>query len=227
MSVEEIIDRLYGLPLDEFTAARNQAERELRKAGERDQADTIKALRKPTAGAAAVNRLVRGHQAQVEAFLAASVRLRDAQVAGKGEFASATRDYREALETLVGLGGEPVRASLEAAAVDDESAHELLRARLLRELEPAGFGSLSAHAVTPPGEAPASPSQTAKHGPKRAEPDDSAARARLREARKALMAATGEERQARRRWGQTQRKLEAAQAAVESAERQLDRLRGR
>jgi hypothetical protein len=58
VEVEEIIDRLYSLPLAEFTTARNDAERELRKAGQKKQAARVKALRKPTAAASAVNRLV-------------------------------------------------------------------------------------------------------------------------------------------------------------------------
>jgi hypothetical protein len=53
MDAEEIIDRLYALPLGEFTRNRNQAERELRKAGQREQAEQVRALRKPTAAAAA------------------------------------------------------------------------------------------------------------------------------------------------------------------------------
>jgi len=216
MSVEEITDRLYGLPLDEFTKARNEAERELRTAGEREHADEIKALRKPSADAAAVNRLVRGHRSEVDGFLEASARLRDAQVAGKGDFASAVRSYREALDALVGLGGEPVRASLEAAAVDDDSARELVRGRLVRPLEPAGFGTLRTHAV---------PQAAATPAPAR--PDDRAARARLRDATKALDAATEKERRARRRWTETQDELEAARAAADDAQRELDRLQGR
>jgi hypothetical protein len=51
MSVDEIADRLYALRPQEYTQARNQAERELRKAGEREHADQVKALRKPTAAA--------------------------------------------------------------------------------------------------------------------------------------------------------------------------------
>ena len=126
--VGEIADRLYALPTEEFTRARNQAERELRKAGEREQADRVKALRKPTAAAGAANRLVRGHRPEVDAFLAAAATLRDAQVSGKGNIASAAIAQREALEKLVGLGGESVRATLQAAAVDDNTARDLLAA---------------------------------------------------------------------------------------------------
>jgi hypothetical protein len=248
MSVDEFV-RLYRLPLEEFTRARDQAERELRRAGEREQADQVKALRKPTAAAGAVNQLVRGHRGQVEAFLRAAARLRDAQVAGKGDIAVDERAEREALEKLVALGGDQVRAALQAAAVDDHSARELLEARLVREPEPAGFGTLltyatpaaakvpaakvatakAAAAPTPvaarPSAAKATPAKRAAAPPPR--PDHHAAPTWLREARKMLKAATEEERQARRRWTQSQRQLEKARSAVENAQRELDRLHGR
>lgn len=237
MGIEEIIDRLYELPPEEFTRKRNQAERELRKAGEREQAERVKGLRKPTAAAGAVNRLVRSRRVQVEAFLEAAARLRDAQVAGKGDLAAAARAERAALDELVALGGEAVRATLQAAAVDDEIAHDLLEARLVREPEPAGFGTLLAHAEpesggptkgkrqAKPSAARARPADRSASA--RARPDDSAARGRLQEAKKMLAAAAAEERQAQRRWTQAQRELEKAQAAVEKAQRELDRVRGR
>ncbi len=226
MSVDEVIDRLYDLPPEEFTQARNQAERELRKAGERQGADQVKALRKPTAAAAAVNRLVRTHRAEVESFLAAAARLRDAQFAGKGDVTSAARAEREALDELVALGGESVRATLRAAAVDDQIAQELLMAQLVREPEPAGFGTLLAHA-----EHSETRSATKKTGGGRRAstsptPDESAARSRLLEAKMTLSAAEAEERQAQHRWMQTQHEVEKARAAVEKAQSELDRLHG-
>jgi hypothetical protein len=227
--VDEIADRLYALPPEEFTRARNQAERELRKAEEREQADRVKALRKPTAAAGAANRLVREHRAEVDAFLAAAATLRDAQFAGKGNTAEAAIAQREAVEKLVSLGGEQVRATLQAAAVDDNTARDLLAARLVREPEPAGFGTLLAHSE--PNAAKASTAARAAPGKRGAatpaRPGDSAARARLQEAKKALGAAEAEERQAKRRWAQTQRDLVKAQAAVEKGQRELDRLHGR
>ena len=229
MSVDEIADRLYALPPEEFTRARNQAERELRKADEREQADRVKALRKPTAAAGAANRLVREHRAEVDAFLAAAAALRDAQFAGKGNTAAAAIAQREAVEKLVSLGGEQVRATLQAAAVDDNTARDLLAARLVREPEPAGFGTLLAHSEPNPAKAStaarAAPGKRGAATPARQ--GDSAARARLQEAKKALGAAEAEERQAKRRWAQTQRDLVKAQAAVEKGQRELDRLHGR
>jgi hypothetical protein len=92
----------------------------------------------------------------------------------------------------------------------------------VREPEPAGFGTLLAHAK------PSAPKRIARTAtqsdvePPR--PDDTAARTRLQEAKSMLTAATAEERQARRRWNQTQREVEKAQSAVEKAQRALDRL---
>ena len=226
MSVDEIADRLYALPPEEFTQARNQAERELRKTGEREQADQVKALRKPTAAAGAVNRLVREHRSEVDAFLAAAATLRDAQFAGKGDVASAGMAQREALEKLVSLGSESVRATLQVAAVDDDTARDLLAARVVREPEPAGFGTLLAHS-DPKASATTSAAAGKRGAPAPARPDDSAARAQVQEAKKALAVAETEERRAKRRWSEAQRDREKAQAAVENAQRKLDRLRGR
>lgn len=244
MGIEEIVDRLYALPLEEFTRARTEAERELRKAGEREQAGQVKALRKPTAAAGAVNRLVRTHRAQVEAFLRAAAALRDAQLAGKGDLSAAARAERTALEKLVALGGEAVRLTLQAAAVDD-ATHALLEARLVREPEPAGFGTLLAHAkpaagkpatatartgegtaVEPAAAKPAAarPASAKPRAATTPRPDDRAARARVQEAKRMRAAAAAAEGQARRRWTQTQRELEKAQAAVEKAQSDLDRL---
>jgi hypothetical protein len=225
MAIEEIIDRLYGLPLGEFIRARNQAAGELRKAGQREAAERVKAQRKPTAVAAAANRLVREHRGEVEQFLRAAAALRDAQFSGKGDLAAATKQEHEALEGLIRSGGEAVRQTLLAAAVDDDAAQQLLEARLERELEPRGFGTLLAHA----GPAAATPtaataSQTKPAPPERKKPDDSAARARLQDAQTALSAAEAEERRARGSWEQTQKELEKARAAVEKAQRDLDRL---
>ena len=233
--VEEIIDRLHGLPLAEFTTARNEAARELRQAGRREAAERVKALRKPTAAAGAVNRLVRQHRAEVEQFLRAAAALRDAQFSGTGDLAATTRQEHEALDRLIGLGGEAVRQTLLAAAVDDDAAEQVLEARLVRELEPRGFGTLLVHTTGPARvapiarPAPARPAQTepTPAPPDRKKPDDGAARAKLQEAKAGLGAAEAEEQQARRHWEQTRRDLEKARTAVEEARRDLDRLHRR
>jgi hypothetical protein len=212
MATDEIADRLYALPVEEFTQARNDAAAELRKDGRRDEADEVKGLRKPTAAAGAVNRLVREHRGQVEAYLAAAAALRDAQFAGKGDVARATKHERETLQRLLRLASVDVRQTLQAAAVDDAAAEELRRGRLERELEPRGFGTLLTHAKP----APAMPK------PAKRKPDDRAARAKLQQARDALTAARAEERQARRRLEEAQGNLARAESAFEAAQRELE-----
>ena len=106
----------------------------------------MKALRKPSVAAAAVNRLVREHRAEVEQFLRAAAALRDAQFSGKGDLAASAKREQEELQRLTGSGGEVVRQTLLAAAVDDDAARQLLEARLEQEPEPRGFGTLLAHA---------------------------------------------------------------------------------
>ena len=229
-AIEEIIDRLYALPLAEFTRARNEAASELRRAGQRETAERVRALRKPTAAAAAVNRLVREHRGEVKQFLRAATMLRDAQFSGKGDRATATAQERAALERLTDIGGEAVRQTLMAAAVDDDAARQLLEARLERELEPRGFGTLLAHPRPAVNPTAATAPQTDSAPLERKRPDDGATRAALAEAKAALSAAEAEaeERRSRRRWEETHRALEKARkglSVAEAEERQARRRR--
>src|SRR5204862_3818333 len=125
------------------------------------------------------------------------------------------------------LGGKPteavtakIRQTLEAAAVDDQAAEDVRRGRLTKELEPAGFGTLAAHAPAP-GKKPSRPTQSGAAA-KKALAD---ARARLREAEDELRAAQAEERQAQKRWRQAKGDAEDAAKRVEKIRAELERLR--
>src|SRR5438128_3442029 len=156
-SAEEAAGRLYGLPLEEFTSARNAAVKELREQGLPADADAVKALAKPSVAAWAVNQLTRRHHADLDEFLEAAAAARDAQLGGRGDAREAIKRQRDALEKLARaaraqLGGgaseavaNRIRQTLEAAAVDDQAAAKVVRGRLVKELEPAGFGTLAAH----------------------------------------------------------------------------------
>src|SRR5581483_2770373 len=196
--VDEAADRLYGLPLDEFTAARNEAAKELRGRGLGAEADEVKALPKPTAAAWALNQLTRRRHADLDEFLDLAASARDAQLGGASaaEAREAVKAMRTVLERLATaareeVGGKPseavvtrIRQSLEAAAVDDRAAEELRQGRMAKELEPAGFGTLAAHAK-PAGKARKRPSQ-----------DAAAARKALADARERLREAEDEHRAA-------------------------------
>jgi hypothetical protein len=220
VTADTVIDQLFGLPPEEFVPARDLAVRDLRAGGERAEAARVKGLRRPTAAAAAVNRLVREHRSDVRHFLSAAEALRKAQLAGRSADEE-TRREREALDTLVRAGGHQVRQSLQAAAVDGEAARQLLEARLERELEPRGFGTLLDHAPKGPGRARKAPTQPATR--KR---DDRPARARLERARQALADVQAREREAEHAWQRAQAELRKAEQAVAKAERDLANLGG-
>jgi len=141
---------LYGLPLDEFTAARNALAAELKKGGDAEAAASVKTLRKPPVTAWAINQLVRAHSDDVAALLEVGERLRKAQDAvmegsDPAELRTAMADRRELVTELARRAAkmlekegakanrthlDRISATLMNAAVDDE-ARESLRAGTL------------------------------------------------------------------------------------------------
>lgn len=232
-AVEQAADLLYGLPLDEFTSARNAAAKELRDRGLKAEADEVKALAKPSVAAWAVNQLPRRHHADLDEFLEGAGAARDAQLGGRGDAREAIKRQRDALEKLARaaraeLGGDAsdavtnrIRQTLEAAAVDDQAAEEVVRGRLVKELEPAGFGTLAAHATAAPKKRSAAKDTAA------ARKALQEALAQLREAEDEHRAAQAEERQAHKRWQQAVGDAEQAAERVEQAREALEAARRR
>ena len=169
---------LYELPPSEFTRARDERAKELRKSGDREAADAVKALRKPTVAAWALNQLSRRRSEELGRLLSAGERLRAAQeelLAGgdRSAFQKAAAEERELVAELTGEAmtlasesGERSGAGLEqkisetlhAAALDEETAEELREGRLTREREAiGGFGAMTAAPAggTPAAAAPA------------------------------------------------------------------------
>ena len=160
------VEDLYGLPLDEFTAARNALAKELAKAKD-PRAAEVKALTKPSVAAWAVNQLARRRRTDVDALLDAGARLREAQASALGggdaaELREALRAERDAVARLTAAAEEVLEEAghaasvqtqnrisdtLRAAAVDDESRGLLAAGTLTKELEPGGgFDLLAAMA---------------------------------------------------------------------------------
>ncbi len=153
---------LYALPLDEFTAARNALAGRLRKAGDRAGSDAVKALPKPSVSAWALNQVAHRQPRLVERLISAADELRRAQqrlLAGAGQqaFREASETERAAVGELVAAAGQaleegghkPAKAMLDrieatarAAAADPEAGALLRAGRLVRDIDPAGFGGL-------------------------------------------------------------------------------------
>ena len=163
MELESEIDKLYGVPLDEFIHDRDELAKRLRREGEREAAERIKKLRKPSAGAWALNQAIRRRRKETEALLAAGERLREAHesLMSGGDpaelreamqqergLASALADCAEAIASETGKSGpalrERVRSTLHAATVDEEARDELAMGRFVREREAVGLGPFGA-----------------------------------------------------------------------------------
>jgi hypothetical protein len=228
---------LYGLPLGEFTRARDELARRLRKDGRRDDADAVKALRKPTTAAWALNQLARRREADVARLLEAGERLRQAQAellagAGRDELDAAAAEERELVAALArdaaaiaadaGTGSsetllEKLRATLHAVAADEELARQLAAGRVLRESEAVGvLGVMPAE--PPPGRRRQPPPARRRQPP----PKERGRPAReVRELERRLKAARVEERDARRRKEMTARTLARASERAARAADQL------
>lgn len=190
---EPEVDRLYALPLDEFTQARDQLAARLKTAGDAAEAARVKAMRKPTAPAWAVNQLARRYPRQIEVLIAASERLRGAQQdllegGTAGDLWEATLAEREAVGELMkaaewilkesDLGAsrgalDRISDTLYAAAADPTGRTLLRRGLITHEMRRAGFGDMI---VPPPppsrakGAAKPKSSKTPERAPARPKP---------------------------------------------------------
>ena len=148
-------DGLYSLPPEEFTAARNALAKELRVSGDKAAAAEIATLRRPSAGAHALNRVAREQPDLVEAALDAGIALREASEAATSGDASgvraataaeraASQAVAKAAKAHLGARGDELvpalLATLRAGALDDDVAEQLRTGTLSREHEQAGFG---------------------------------------------------------------------------------------
>ena len=153
---------LYGLPLEEFTPARDALAKELRAAGRKEEAAEVKSLRKPSLAAWALNRAARGHGDAIDRLRSAGADLRAAQEEALAGDAGRLRETGRALadeidrvaalaaDALEGAGRpataaqqEKLQATLRTAAVDAAAGELLARGVLADDLEATGFTLLA------------------------------------------------------------------------------------
>ncbi|MEP6977822.1 MAG: hypothetical protein ABI948_07180 [Thermoleophilia bacterium] len=230
VDVDAELDRLYGLPLAEFTKARNDLAARLKKAGESDAAAEVKALAKPSIPAWAVNQLARTRKRDVRALLDAAERsgkaksLRESLDEQRDALQRLTNEARKLLEAERGSAPDAmvqrIASTLRAAASDPAAAELLERGRVNEDLEPAGFESLAGlvGAKTPP----ASKQDESDADRKRLEAAQKAVRDRKAEAAELHDRAEESERQAakvRKAADRADRALADAEAELRSLER--------
>jgi hypothetical protein len=244
------VEDLYGLPLDQFVSERTALARELRKAGDRDRAGEIAALKKPSVAAWAVNQLVRTQPKAVAELLAAGDGLRSAQddvLAGSGDARSlraavererlAVEKLTDAARGLLSSEGEElsdtmverVSDTLHAAALDEDSREHVTGGRLERELRHVGLGVLGAAAPAPARHAATKKKADSGKEKKQGVEGERELRERAKAREEARKEARATEREARRRAERAERaaqvaleRRDSAAAVLHEAQEQLD-----
>jgi DNA repair exonuclease SbcCD ATPase subunit len=234
------VDHLYGLPLEEFTPARDAAAKEIRKAGDRETAAVVAKLPKPTPAAWAANQVARNQPELIEALLDAGSTLREAQEAalegggGRG-LRDATQAERKAVDAVMGAaaelrpGGRPLsnamaerlRTTLHAAAADEAIRDALANGRLVSEAQAGGAWpfALEAAPAAAPAKKPEPPAKKKKPAAKKQTKDERAAE---REAKAREAAEQAErERAAREARKALEKELRDARSSLRVRERVL------
>ena len=162
-TLEREIDRLYALPLDEFTARRNELAKRLKKDGDADAAEQVTALVKPTVPAWTINQLARRQKKEMQSLFVAGTKLRKAQeraLSGGGSDAlreaqaaerESVRDLTQRAAAILTEAGRPptrtvlerIRATLGAAILTDPERTALKAGRLTSEVQVSGFDALA------------------------------------------------------------------------------------
>jgi hypothetical protein len=156
VDLDAVADELYGLSPGDFTAVRDQRAKAARAAGDRELAEQIRRLRRPTMAAWAGNLLVRERPDETERLLQLGQALRQAHRDLDGEqlrelsaqqhqltFALARQAGRlteQAGQRISDDVRQEVQDTLHAALADPEAAERLAKGRLTKPLSvPAGF----------------------------------------------------------------------------------------
>lgn len=146
---------LYRLAPEDFTAARDEAAKAAKAAGDTDVAKALKAARKPSVSAWLLNLLAAHETDLLEQLLALGPALAQAQAHGQGDDLRLLGAQRRELvgavtQRAVELAGRSVTAAvrdevagtLEAALADSASADAARSGQLVRALSYAGFGGV-------------------------------------------------------------------------------------
>jgi hypothetical protein len=157
------LDELYREHPDGFVAGRNTLAKALRAAGERDEAERVKKLRRPSTAAWLINRAALTAPETLMEFAEASQALEDAQTRalegdddGAAAWRAAAEREREAAAAVLDVARnaadeaghkagqralELVDATLRAAAANPELRERVLRGRVEREQSAATLGT--------------------------------------------------------------------------------------
>jgi hypothetical protein len=230
MDVRDVAGELYAAPPAEFIAQRNAAASK----ADRGTAKDIRALRKPSASAAAINALVREHPDLIGDVLDIGVRMRDAFASrDRAEIRSLTQERQRLLQRATqgrGLSAaveREVEETLQAAVIDPAAAAAVRSGMLVRALESTGLEQVDvSDAVALPVDIEDFPEPRAgRRKPARNEAGDSAAASPAEDAEAdepETPETAGERRERQRRVRAAQKALERARSDADALDDELD-----
>jgi hypothetical protein len=233
---QAVLDELYGLRPEGFTAARTRHATRARQAGDRALAARLTALRRPTSAAWASNQLVRAHPEQVEPILRLGEGLRRAhRELDGGQLRELTQQQRSLVQALsaqarrlAAEAGQPlhegavdeVEQTLHAALADPDAARQWAAGRLTRALS----ASVDLAGTTSP-LAPA-PQRTQERTRTKAGAAERERQGRIAQARRQAEADAREAAARADAAATARRTLDAAEADLDRADADLERLTG-
>lgn len=176
MEFSEIAAELYAGAPEEFVARRKELADQAKKAGEKDLAKQVMALRKPTKSAWLVNLLAHHEPDRIESWLELGVAMTEAQQNLQGDqlrelnsqrSTAARQLSRRAAELATEAGQsttdaalQEVTSTLQAAWTDPEFAELLRNGWVHQVVAYGGFGPLSLTAVPPAARAKSAPAES-------------------------------------------------------------------
>jgi len=204
VELEAAVLAVYRGPLDEFVSRRDALVKQLRASKRREDADRVKALRKPSRTAWVLDSIAHEDPSVLEQLAAA---ISDAQNAQSGADLRAAMDtVRAAIRNVAAAGarvairaGQPIAASTLVTAmhavIGETSAFSDLRAgRLVDVPDGGGLDILAAITITVPASPATARPPKATAGPIAEPPNDRMAEESARAAREAELAARNAER---------------------------------
>ncbi|MGH6692394.1 MAG: hypothetical protein ACREF4_17135 [Gammaproteobacteria bacterium] len=238
VELESAIASVYAGPPEGFVGRRDALAKQLRAAGRREDANTVKGLRKPARMAWALNAAVHGGRGTIDRLGAAVAAILAAQSGSgdlrgaMGELRGAARGFADDAARAASEGGHPVDAAslvnAVLAVIGEADAFEALRAGRLADIPEAGGldfltnlpsrSAVASAGTAEPVAKPGKPDTTLREALKRADDGVAAARERALAARRALGEAESNAESAERQLREVERQVRERRA-------QLDRVR--
>ncbi|MFI0137636.1 hypothetical protein [Streptomyces luteogriseus] len=238
MDYDSVADELYALRPEEFTAARASAMASARTAGDRELAERIRALRKPSLAAWVSNLLVRSSPGEVEPLLRLGEGLRQAHQDLDGTQLRELSRRQHALIRALSLqarqlakeAGHPIGESvqreventLHAVLADPEAAEAWAGGRLAKPLSAAVGFPAAAQGARPQRPAPPAAPAPSRPGGKEGE----RRRRKLAQAREDAEAAERELRDLQGEAAVAGQEVADAKQQVDGLQRRVDELTG-